>query len=34
MRKEKDSLGEKDIEDVYYGIHTARALENFNTRIV
>ena len=32
MRKEKDSLGEKDIEDVYYGIHTARALENFNIK--
>ena len=29
-RKEKDSLGVKDIPgDVYYGIQTARALENF-----
>jgi aspartate ammonia-lyase len=29
-RKEKDSLGEKDIPaDVYWGIHTQRALENF-----
>lgn len=31
MRKEKDLLGEKEISgEVYWGIHTARALENFN----
>lgn len=30
MRREQDVLGEKEIaEDCYYGIHTARALENF-----
>jgi len=30
MRKEKDMLGEMLIPDeAYYGIHTARALENF-----
>lgn len=30
MRTEKDTLGEKKIpQDVYYGIHTARAIENF-----
>lgn len=30
MRREKDLLGEKQIpEEVYYGIHTMRALENF-----
>ena len=30
MRTERDSLGEKSIPDnKYYGIHTARALENF-----
>ena len=29
-RTERDSLGEKDLpEDVYYGIQTARAMENF-----
>ena len=29
-RMEKDSLGDKDIPaDVYYGIQTARAVENF-----
>ena len=29
-RREKDSLGHKEIPaDVYYGIQTARALENF-----
>lgn len=33
MRIEKDSLGEKEINDeVYYGIHTARALENFDIK--
>ena len=32
MRKERDSLGEKDIKDVYYGIHTARAIENFDIK--
>lgn len=33
MRIEKDSLGEKEINDeVYYGIHTARALENFDVK--
>ena len=31
MRKEKDSLGELDVPDnVYYGIHTCRSLENFD----
>jgi aspartate ammonia-lyase len=31
MRKEKDSLGEMDVpEDVYYGIHTLRSINNFN----
>lgn len=31
MRTERDFLGELDIEDKnYYGIHTSRALENFN----
>src|SRR3990172_3293191 len=30
FRKEKDSLGEKEVPaEAYYGIHTARALENF-----
>lgn len=30
MRREKDSLGEKEVpEEAYYGIQTARALENF-----
>ena len=30
MRIEKDSLGEKEVpEDVWYGIHTTRSLENF-----
>lgn len=30
MRKEKDSFGPKDLsDDVYYGVQTARALENF-----
>jgi aspartate ammonia-lyase len=30
MRREKDSLGEKEVpQEAYYGIHTARALENF-----
>lgn len=30
MRKEKDSLGEREIQDdVYYGIQTLRAMENF-----
>lgn len=30
MRKEKDSLGEKEIPaDAYYGIQTQRAIENF-----
>jgi len=30
VRKEKDSLGEKEIpKDVYYGIQTARAVENY-----
>ena len=30
MRKEKDSLGEKEIpENAYYGIQTQRAIENF-----
>lgn len=32
MRKESDSIGEKEIEnEIYYGIHTVRAIENFNT---
>ena len=31
MRKEFDSIGEKEIEnEIYYGIHTVRAVENFN----
>jgi len=31
MRRERDSLGEKDVpEEAYYGIHTERSLENFN----
>lgn len=31
MRREKDSLGEKEVpKDAYYGIHTGRSLENFN----
>jgi aspartate ammonia-lyase len=31
MRKEKDSLGELDVPDnVFYGIHTCRSLENFS----
>lgn len=31
MRIEKDALGEKQVpEDVWYGIHTCRSLENFN----
>jgi len=31
MRKERDSLGEKEVPDeALYGIHTARSLENFN----
>lgn len=31
MRTEKDSLGEMEVpDDVYYGIHTARSLKNFN----
>lgn len=31
MRKEKDSLGEKEIPtDVFYGIHTVRSMENFD----
>lgn len=31
MRKEKDSLGVKAVPDeAYYGVHTARSLENFN----
>lgn len=31
MRIEKDSLGEMQVpEDVYYGIHTCRSLENFS----
>ena len=31
MRKEIDSLGEVEIDDnKYYGIHTLRALENFD----
>lgn len=31
MRKEKDSLGELDVpDDVFYGIHTCRSLQNFN----
>lgn len=30
MRREKDSLGELDVPDnVYYGIHTCRSMENF-----
>ncbi len=30
MRKEKDCLGERDVPDeAWYGIHTARSLENF-----
>lgn len=30
MRQEKDLLGEREVpEDVYYGIHTLRAVENF-----
>ena len=30
VRKEKDLLGEKEIPaDAYYGVQTARALENF-----
>lgn len=29
QRVEVDSLGERSIEDVYYGIHTVRAVENF-----
>jgi aspartate ammonia-lyase len=30
MRQEKDLLGEREVpEEVYYGIHTMRALENF-----
>ena len=30
MRKEKDFLGEMEIpDDVYYGVQTARAIENF-----
>ncbi len=33
MRIEKDFLGEKQIEkNIYYGIHTARALENFDLK--
>lgn len=32
MRIEKDSLGEKELKDEYYGIHTARALENFTIK--
>lgn len=32
MRIEKDTLGEKEISDVYYGIHTQRALENFSIK--
>lgn len=30
MRIEKDQLGQLNIDDVYYGIHTKRALDNFN----
>lgn len=30
MRRDKDLLGERDIDDaVYYGVHTLRAMENF-----
>ncbi len=32
MRIEKDTLGEKEINDVYYGIHTQRAMENFSIK--
>ena len=33
MRVEKDSIGARDIDDEkYYGIHTLRALENFNIK--
>ena len=33
MRVEKDSIGTKEIDDEkYYGIHTLRALENFNIK--
>ena len=33
MRKEIDSLGEVEIDDnKYYGIHTLRALENFDIK--
>ena len=32
MRIEKDSLGELELEDVYYGIHSKRAIGNFQIR--
>ena len=33
MRVEKDSIGTKEIDDEkYYGIHTLRALENFDIK--
>ena len=33
MRVEKDSIGARDIDaEKYYGIHTLRALENFNIK--
>ena len=32
MRIEKDSIGELELEDVYYGIHSKRAIGNFQIR--
>ena len=35
MRKEHDFLGELEVADeVYYGVQTLRAMENFNISIV